>query len=405
MKKTLLICSVHPLPENTGANIRTMNFVRFFKQYGPVDIGYTFPSPEGITSDSIFKNTYFLERQAYPGKFFERLRAFLRGQPYPVRPYTDRCRDLLMSAINNNHYDYILVRYIVNAYCLLGLSASEKRKVILDFDDVVSGSLYETFFDDRRNLYRSMIRTLNRNLLLSYERKCLDFNISLFCSENDKRQTGKNRRGSFVVPNVYANETFDRYEFGDGYKNSNWLLFLGTLHYSPNIEGLKWFIESMYPAFKRENPDARLMVVGHSPTDEVKKMCKATEGVELYADVPDVKEYYRQCKAVVVPLLSGGGTRIKILEAALARRPVISTPLGADGLDLVDGKNVLLFQNAEDFSLRFKEILDRDRYDSLIGEARDFVHRNYSMEKFNQSMKIVLHEIDGEEMKAEPKTR
>lgn len=405
MKKTLLICSVHPLPENTGANIRTMNFVRFFKQCGRVDIAYAFPSPEGITGDSVFGNTYLLERQAYPRHFFGRFRAFLKGQPYPVRPYTKHCRDLLMSAINNNHYDYILVRYIMNSYCLFKLPPKEKGKIILDFDDVVSGSLYETFFDDRKSLYKGMVRTLNRNLLLSYEKKCLDLNISLFCSENDKKWTGQNGRGSFVVPNVYTNNTFEGYEFGDGYENNNRLLFIGALQYSPNIEGLKWFIESIYPAFKKEHSDAKLLVVGHSPVDEVKRMCTATEGVELYADAADVKEYYRQCKAVVVPLLSGGGTRIKILEAALAGRPVISTPLGAEGLDLVNDKHLLLFQNAEEFSHRFTEILDRDRYHSLMGEARDFVHRNYSMGKFNESMKMVLHEIDGKRMSAEPKTR
>jgi glycosyltransferase involved in cell wall biosynthesis len=396
MRKTLLICDVHPLPENTGANIRTMNFVRFFKQYGSVDIVFTYPSPDGTKDDAMFENIYPLERQAYPRHFIGRLRAFAEGQPYPVHLYTDHGRELLNSAIKNNDYDYILVRYIVNTYCLFGLPTREKRKIILDFDDVVSGSLYETFFDDRKSLYKKMIRAMNRNLLLRYEKKCLDLNVSLFCSENDKKRMCGNKENSFVVPNVYANETFENYEFGDGYdNNNNQLLFLGTLHYSPNIEGLKWFIESIYPMFKREHPDGKLLVVGHSPGDEVTKMCKATEGVELYANVGDVREYYRRCKAVVVPLLSGGGTRIKILEAALAGRPVISTPLGAEGLDLVDERHVLLFHNAQEFSLRFKEILDREKYYSLINTARDFVLHNYSMKKFNESMEKVLHTIDG----------
>jgi len=395
MKKTLLICDVHPLPENTGANIRTMNFVRFFKQYGSVDIVYTYPSPDGTQDDAMFENRYPLERKAYPRHFIGRLRTFLEGQPYPVRPYTDDGRDLLNSAIKSNDYDYILVRYVVNTYCLFGLPTKEKRKIILDFDDVVSGSLYETFFDDRKSLYKKMIRAMNRNLLLRYEKKCLDLNVSLFCSEKDKGRTGGDRKSSFVVPNVYASETFENYEFGDGYDNNNELLFLGALHYSPNIEGLRWFIESIYPIFKREHPDAKLLVVGHSPGDEVAKMCKTTEGVELYANVADVKKYYRRCKAIVVPLLSGGGTRIKILEAAHAGRPIISTPLGAEGLDLVDERHVLLFHNAEEFSLRFKEIGNKKRYHSLVSNAKEFVFHNYSVKNFDESMERVLHKIDG----------
>ena len=191
------------------------------------------------------------------------------------------------------------------------------------------------------------------------------------------------------------NKTFENHDFGNEFENGKVLLFVGTLFYRPNVEGLKWFIETIYPEFRRRHRDARLLVVGFSPTEEVRNLCRAAEGVELHANVPDVKEYYKRSWVVVVPLLSGGGTRIKILEAALAGRPVLSTPVGAEGLDLVEGRDLLLFQNAEEFSLRFKKLLDKEKYDSVVSSARDFVRENYSIAKFDEAMKKVVHTIDG----------
>jgi polysaccharide biosynthesis protein PslH len=84
----------------------------------------------------------------------------------------------------------------------------------------------------------------------------------------------------------------------------------------------------------------------------------------------------QRCGAVVVPLLSGG-TRIKILEAALAGRPVLSTPVGAEGLDLVDGRDLLIFNNCEEFSCKFIDILDVERYNVLTGNAKRVVRSGF----------------------------
>ena len=231
---------------------------------------------------------------------------------------------------------------------------------------------------------------------MQYEKRCLTFGASLFCSDKDRKTVADGSRGTnaFVVPNIYHNGAFGNYDFGDGFCNLNVLLFVGGLMYRPNIEGITWFVKSIFREFRTEHPEAKLLLVGHSPAREIHDLCAGNEGIELHADMPDINSYYRQCGAVVVPLLTGGGTRIKILEAALAGRPVLSTPMGAEGLDLADGTDLLLFKDTGEFMDRYRELLDRHTYDRMVCSAKDSVSSEYSRDRFHGIMEEVIGDID-----------
>ena len=396
MKKTLLICRKYPLPENLGESMRTMAFVRFFQNYGTVDIAYTSRSTGEQVENPVFSNEFLLEDNGVSKSFKKRLiNGFIKGVPVPVHDFHDASQRLLLARIKANDYNYILVRYISNTGILFRLETKYSARSIIDFDDILSGSLYDSRFGSVKGALKKNILALNRQFLMNYERKCLNFGASLFCSDKDRaRLIRKHQKtNTFVVPNIYANQSFRDYNFDDGFKNANILLFVGTLNYGPNIHGLEWFIESVFPHFKKEYSDAKLLVVGLSPRDGLRKLCERRDGIELYSDVPDVKEYYKQCRAVVVPLLAGSGTRIKILEAALANTPVLSTRVGAQGLDLVEETDLLLFENARDFCLKYSKLLNRNKYNSLISNARNVVLSHYSVQRFNDVMEQVLREI------------
>ena len=397
MKKTLIICNHYPLPENVGANIRTMNFVRFFLNHGTVDIAYSYMLPGSKTGNPVFRNEYLLNRESCR-TFAERLKrwAVIGSRPLPIPRNDDASERLIMSVMESNNYDYILVRYVLNTWTLFKLSEEDRMKTIVDFDDILSGSLYESNVNSTRGLLRKIRLRMNRPLLVNYEKKCLNFGASLFCSEKDSALfvNGSRTGNASVVPNIYHNDSFDGYDFGDGFLGVHRLLFVGGLMYRPNVEGLRWFVETVFPRFKRKYPEAKLLLVGHSPAPEIKKMSKSADGIELHPDVPDIREYYKQSSALVVPLLSGGGTRIKILEAALAGRPVLSTPIGAEGLDMVPDRDLLLFENGDGFLSQYGKLLERDAYDSLVDNSRKVASTKYSPQRFYGDMEKVLSRID-----------
>lgn len=389
MKKTLIISGHYPLPENSGYNIRTMNFVRFFKKQGPVDLVYSYMQSSGST----FQNEYLLRRKAFPGKC-TRIVNYILGLPEGIQ-YTSLDEQSLLNLISREQYDIILVRYIVNTGALFNLPEKYKRRVIVDFDDVVTGPLYSARIKSAPTFYQRFRIAVDRKCLVRYEKKCFNFGASIFSSESDVSNMIKKFkwRNQYHVPNIYCDETYEQFDFVDGFNNSNTLLFIGTLNYEPNVNGLKWFVETVYPSFREKYSDAKLLVVGRSPSDTVVNMCRKEQNVELHGDAIDLKTFYDQSRAVIVPLLAGSGTRIKILEASLTNRPVLSTPVGAEGLDFTDGKDLLIFKDAGSFINRYDRLSVNSFYNDLISNAHHTVHDRYSLEGFQSAVGRVVDSI------------
>ncbi len=127
------------------------------------------------------------------------------------------------------------------------------------------------------------------------------------------------------------------------------LIFCGAMDYMPNIDALSWFFEEIHDRLLASVPSLRVLIVGKSPTDTV---CQHgnRQGVTVTGGVPDVRPYYRQAWAQIVPLRVGGGTRLKIPESMAVGTPVISTTIGAQGLNLKHGEEILLADTAEVFA-------------------------------------------------------
>ena len=119
------------------------------------------------------------------------------------------------------------------------------------------------------------------------------------------------------------------------------IVFVGLMDYSPNVEAATSFSQRIWPLLRQRFPDLELWIVGASPAPAVRQLSQL-EGVTVTGTVPDVRPYYRDALAAIVPLRTGGGTRLKILEAMAASVPVVSTPLGAEGLTVTPGENILL---------------------------------------------------------------
>lgn len=125
--------------------------------------------------------------------------------------------------------------------------------------------------------------------------------------------------------------------------------FTGVMDYPPNIDAAVWFCQAILPTVRARLPEFVFKIVGRDPAPQVKALA-GQQGVVVTGRVPEIAPQLAGTLAVLVPLRSGGGTRLKILEAMALGRPVISTSLGAEGLDVVDGESILLAETAEQFA-------------------------------------------------------
>jgi glycosyltransferase involved in cell wall biosynthesis len=133
------------------------------------------------------------------------------------------------------------------------------------------------------------------------------------------------------------------------------VVFTGHMSYAPNVEAMTWFVREIWPRITASVPSARFRIVGKYPTPAVRAL--ASGSIEVTGRVESVVDHLREASVVVVPLLSGGGTRLKVFEAMACGRPVVSTRLGAAGLDVSDGDDIVFADDAASFSAAVVRLL------------------------------------------------
>ena len=155
------------------------------------------------------------------------------------------------------------------------------------------------------------------------------------------------------------------------------LVFVGTMAYYPNREAVRWFAREILPLIRAEKPACCFYAVGSGGRKHLADLHQPGV-IEVTDSVDDLVACYRKSALAVAPLLSGGGTRLKILEAMALGRPVVSTPLGCEGLDVQDGVDLCIAESAKAFARKVIELLDdRARCRELSRAARSRVESTY----------------------------
>ncbi len=143
--------------------------------------------------------------------------------------------------------------------------------------------------------------------------------------------------------------------------------FVATLGWAPNVDAAVWFAQEVWPEVHRRSPEARLLLVGRDPAPSVRAL--ATSSVEVSGTVSDVRPYLAKARVAVAPLRSGGGTRLKILEALDAGRPVVATSVAVDGLEDLIGEGVVVADDPGTMIEELRALLDDPDGAAALGRA------------------------------------
>lgn len=173
------------------------------------------------------------------------------------------------------------------------------------------------------------------------------------------------------------------------------LLFIGNMGYPPCVDAALFFCREILPLVRRKVGGAEFWIVGRDPRPEVLRL--EGDGVHVTGRVDDVLPYYRRCGVCVVPLRAGGGTRLKILESMALGRPVVSTTIGCEGLEVTDGEHLLVADGPERFAERTIRLLtDADLARRISEKARQLVEIRYDWDAIALRMERIYSEISAE---------
>ncbi len=174
------------------------------------------------------------------------------------------------------------------------------------------------------------------------------------------------------------------------------LVFVGKMDYRPNIDAALWFGQEVFPRIQASWPGARFQILGMNPSPRLDAL-RGNPGIQITGAVDDVRPYIRQAAVYVAPLRVGGGTRFKVLEALLSGTPLVSTRLGVEGIDVEDGRHLLLADTPQEFAQAVLRLLESQATDrrlvrELTREARRFVAAGYDWERILPRLEAVYRD-------------
>ncbi len=282
-------------------------------------------------------------------------------------------------------------------YSIPMLPASLKGRIVIDLDDLEHRS-----FGRQPGLKKVhhmtplywleflKLRRVERGLhLLPYE--------FVVCSELDRKTLGAGPKLR-VIPNGIDMPAGEATPVPA--QSEPVLLFVGNMSGPPNIDAVNFFCRSVLPLIRRKAPDVTLFIVGSDPSPEVRRLHNG-ESVVVTGTVPEVSSYLRRAAAVVAPIRFGGGTRIKILEALAHGRPVVSTSMGAEGLELEDGKHLLIADSPSAFADACVRLLqDEGLRDQLGREGFQQVRNRYQWSTVERMVHDLVRNTDSQPVRA-----
>jgi len=365
MKKILFVLQDIPFPAKHGSRMRTWSIINaLYKEYDLSVICWDFKQGESALSEAqkYFKNIWIVPRKSLHYKteklsIFQRFLNFAQYKPWEIAKAYSQIFDKYFQTITARfHFDIIFARYVAyqGQYLLNNKSLLRGTKLIIDIDDI-GPILTERNIEIRgtSGFYDKNRQKINLFFYRQYYKKLTSINSCLVCSDLDRHfihEKISKKINLSVVPNTVCSNSFQgKNIIKKNIFENKVILFCANLSYKLNADAIIWFAKFVLPKIKQKCKNAKLHVVGWSPPDEVKALTQST-AISVYANVPDVSEYYRNSLIAIAPLLSGGGSRIKLIEAMSFMRPIVATAIGAEGLDLENNKHCFIADTPVDFA-------------------------------------------------------
>jgi polysaccharide biosynthesis protein PslH len=370
------------LPVENGGNIRSYHVLRYLASQHEL----TFYSYYGGEPDPAYEQE--LQKQlpravamctgkrelAGIGRGLDYLRHLGAQAPYAVSRFVDGAvQRRLGTWFCENSFDVVVCDFLDAA---VNFPARLNIPSVL-FQHNVESEIWRRHAETASNPFRKMMYRMEFRKMLRYEQNAARrFQHVIAVSENDRSIMTQwvDADHITVVPTGvdFAHFAPDPHTSNTGPSDAVPLVtFIGAMDWEPNVDGVEYFCGEVWGAIKREVPGARLRIVGRNPVRRVGKW--ASDSIEVTGRVPSVTEHLCQSSVVIVPLRIGGGTRLKIYEAMAAGKAVVSTTVGAEGLDVQHGRDIILADDAQAFSqavimlLRDSEL--RNRYGKAAAET------------------------------------
>jgi len=395
MKKILMISYRFPYPLIDGSRIRIYNIGKILTERYQVDL---LAINEGKIAIGDIEETEKIFNKVIPFSFnpvlfkINTLRGlFSKNSLQIYYHYFKKVQEWI-----NQHYSEYDLIFCVHIRMTKYLEKIKNITKVIDFIDATSIN-YQEAQRNSAGLWR-FIYPIENKRTLSYELKMLkEFDKVFITSPFDKKYLVDNSQNVIdnliIIPNGVKEELLTR---KNNFKEEKWIVFLGKMNYSPNVDAVIYFAKRIFPLIIKIEDDLKFIIVGSNPTKEILKLGRR-KNIKVTGFVEDPYEYLEKAKIVVALLRFGAGTQYKILEAMALGKVVVTTSKGARGISGEDGKHFIIVDNEKEMAKKILDLIhNKLKRDRIGNNAKKLINNKYRWDIIGEKLYKEVDKILGE---------
>jgi glycosyltransferase involved in cell wall biosynthesis len=404
--RVLFLTQIVPYPPDSGPKVKTWNVLRYLVESGHDLILATYMRKEEEANLSVLQKLCcevhpVLIKRSRVKDFLYGLKSQMSGRPFLIeRDDLPEMRSLIKEIIQKQQIDAIHADQLTMTQFALNRDETSKTKPFTVFD---SHNAVWNILERSQNNITPILRPLLKletQRVKRYEGMVVqEFDHTLVVTDFDRQDlmearkshlaNSKNSRtntSSFpepkysVIPITVDTEKLQPIVRQPGSRN---IITLGTLHYPPNADGIRWFVNEIYPVIYQVIPDVTLTIVGKNPPRDLSNLADSDpRHFRVTGYVPELEPYLKQSALMVVPVRVGSGMRVRILEAFARAMPVVTTTVGLEGIEATPGSDIMVADHPSEFANSVIELLENEELQTQLAmNSRQIAEERYEWRK------------------------
>ena len=381
--KILQICFRVPFPPHDGGAIAMYDIAKGLTQKGHEVQVLAVNTPKHFQKDDVLKGvaklkTVFIDTTISPFKAFFNL---FKSIPYNVERFVSKdFEKALIQLLQQEAFDIIHVEGTFVAYYIDVIRKYTKAPVVLRAHNV-EYLIWERLAANEPSFLKKTYKTFLSKRLKCFEKEYFQKydTIAGITQEDNNRlvQLGVSTPKVFIPAGV----DLSRFKISESIKaKPNTMFIISSLNWLPNLEGLDWFLEHVWPQAKAQNEALELHIAGKDTPGEVRAL--AGNGIFIHGYVADAAVFMQQYDLMLVPLLSGGGMRLKIIEGMALAKAILTSTIGAEGISCTSGKNIFMKDKANEWVELIADYFQhKENYAQIGAKALTLIREEYDNEK------------------------
>jgi glycosyltransferase involved in cell wall biosynthesis len=383
-------------PTSRGGQIRTLETVRRLHSRHEVHyVAFENPSqPEGLARAGEYSSFAYPVRHTAPSRRSPQFALSVAASvfsPLPLsvsRWVTPAMRQQIREVRAAHQFDSIVCDFLTPAPNL------DSLKDCVLFEHNVETMIWRRLAEHAPDPLRRAYFKLQAERMLRLEKKAfLEASNVIAVSDADAR-TMCDMFGTRDVSSVPTGVDIDYFRRPEQTRPESDLVFVGSMDWMPNVDGVQFFVREILPLIRRERPECTLTVVGRVPPPEILALARSDNRIRVTGTVPDIRPFLWGSRVSIVPLRVGGGTRLKIYESMAAGVPVVSTTVGAEGLDVTHPCNIRLADTAGSFAAECLQLVnDAPARGRMADAGLHLVTSRFSWDRIARDFEEILERV------------